>query len=139
MVLRMSGLQVFNLYPRLWQASEFEHPIVIAAERTQDGLLQAVTALSGQRLKMTGFSGVAPLNRNADASPLYLPVSYLGHSSRPGIAGGWTVLASLRLLFVLNTCLDVAYGVFDGRLWRDLVLSRLDLAHSRALRSLALP
>lgn len=123
-VLLMSGLQIFNAYPRLhwgqYGANADKAFIALEAQRTDAGL-RGVTRIGGWTIPTTGILGVSD------------------HAGRTEIRGfpAWATIPSYRdlstgrrwhfffaWLLVLNGLAYLIHGVVSGHFRRDLIPDR---------------
>jgi thiosulfate reductase cytochrome b subunit len=127
----MSGLQIFNAYPRLhWgsKADPQEAFFSIAATR-HDGEVRGSLEIIGRKFDTTGVLGVqnTPTGPSRRAFPSWITV--------PGyfwLAGGRRWHFFFAWLFVLNGMLYLTFNVFNGHVRKFLFTPR-DAANAPAM------
>ena len=129
-LLLMSGLQIFNAHPALYwgNVSDFQNPLAsIGVKADAAGVKRGVTTVLGHAFDTTGVLGLTALPDGrtiARAFPAWATLP------------GWQSLADGRRwhfffawALALNGALYLVYSLLSRHLWRDLVPSRLELAH----------
>lgn len=127
LVLLMSGLQIFNAHPALYWGpkSTFERPWLAIGAVERGGEPVGVTRIAGRSFETTGVLGWSgkPGARS--------PVAFPGWATIPS----WRDLATGRRwhfffawIFAINGAVWLSWGLLSGRLRRDLVPTRAELA-----------
>ena len=125
--LLMSGLQIFNAHPALYWGpkSEFQRPWLAIGAVRRDGQPVGLTKIAGKGFETTGVLGWSgpPGARS--------PVAFPGWATIPS----WRDLATGRRwhfffawVLVFNGLVWLLWGLLSGRLRRDLLPTRADLA-----------
>ncbi|MET0501629.1 MAG: cytochrome b/b6 domain-containing protein [Candidatus Binatia bacterium] len=125
-VLFMSGLQIFNAFPRLhWgDTTDPEEAFLSIAATNDDGEVRGYTELFGYRIDTTGFLGV----QNTDLGPA--PRAFPSWLTIPGffwLAGGRRWHFFFAWIFALNGLLYVIYNIANGHM-RKFLLGPRDAA-----------
>ena len=125
-VLFMSGLQIFNAFPRLhWgDTTEPEEAFLSIAATNDEGDVRGHTELFGYRIDTTGFLGV----QNTDLGPA--PRAFPSWLTVPGffwLAGGRRWHFFFAWIFTLNGLLYIIYNVANGHM-RKFLLGPKDAA-----------
>ena len=120
LILFMSGLSIFNAYPRLHWGSKAEPDeawFSIYAVNEQ-GEIRAYTEFYGRRVETTGFLGL----QNTDFGPM--PRAFPSWLTIPGffwLAGGRRWHFFFAWLFALNGLLYVIYNLLTGHLQKFIL------------------
>jgi len=126
-LLLMSGLQIFNSYPRLhWGNTGYkETPAIFEISGVPDlNRQESWIQIGSHRIYTSGFLGVAKSTTFWGVSNTAFP-SWLTLPSAVGDLGtgmGWHFL--MLWVLIINLALYLAHAVATGRLWRDLVPDR---------------
>jgi Ni/Fe-hydrogenase b-type cytochrome subunit len=125
-VLFMSGLQIFNAFPRLhWgDTTDPEEAFLSIAATNDEGEVRGYTELFGYRIDTTGFLGV----QNTDLGPA--PRAFPSWLTIPGffwLAGGRRWHFFFAWIFALNGLLYVIYNIANGHM-RKFLLGPRDAA-----------
>jgi thiosulfate reductase cytochrome b subunit len=128
LVLLTSGLGVFNAHPALYLGdhSQFDRPLLAMESRlTADNRLVGVTRVGGREVVTTGLFGVsgrgdALAERGFPAWATWPSGQDLATSRRWHFFFAW--------VFALNGAAYVGYGLASGRIRRELLPSRAELA-----------
>lgn len=129
LLLLMSGLQIFNAYPRLhfgaFGADADKAWLEISAEKTDTPDARGYVSVAGQRITTTGVLG---LSRSADGD--LVKRGFPRWVTLPGdqdLAAGrhWHFL--MAWVFVINGLIYLVSGFINGHLRRDLAPAREEL------------
>jgi thiosulfate reductase cytochrome b subunit len=128
LVLLTSGLGVFNAHPALYlgDRSDFDRPLLAMTSRlTPDNQLVGVTRVGGREFVTTGVFGVSRrgdelLELGFPPWATWPPGLDLATSRRWHFFFAW--------VFALNGAAYVAYGLASGRIRRELLPVRAELA-----------
>ena len=130
-VLFMSGLQIFNAFPRLhWgDKTDPEDAFLSITAKEDDGDLRGYTDVFGYRIDTTGLLGLqyTDAGPSARAFPSWITI--------PGffwLAGGRRWHFFFAWLFALNGLLYIAYNILNGHL-RKFFLTPRDAAKIPAM------
>jgi Ni/Fe-hydrogenase b-type cytochrome subunit len=122
-VLFMSGLQIFNAFPRLhWgDKAEPEEAILSITAKEDDGEARGYTELFGRRFDTTGVLGLQNTDHGPDARafPSWITI--------PGffwLAGGRRWHFFFGWLFTINGLLYFAYNVFNGHVHKFFLTAK---------------
>ena len=126
-ILLMSGLQIFNAYPRLhwgqYGADADAAFVEIGASRT-DGEPRGYVTVGGVSLPTTGVLGLSDLD--GVPTPRAFP-GWLTIPSYQDLATGRRWHFFFAWLFVINGIVYTAYGLTSGHMRRDMLPTRRQL------------
>ncbi len=129
LVMLMSGLQIFNAHPALYwgKSADFDHPILsLSAEGTQEHFW-GVTQIGPWKFNTDGFLGASDTDgvKIVRGFPEWATLP----SQSPDLALGRLWHFAFAWLLVINGLAYFAYAFASGHFRKDLLPTRIDLAH----------